>query len=57
MFERIDHQRNIIEMVTQVPDIAGCADRMIYIRDGAVKGREGIEAELQSSLGPLRGLI
>jgi ABC-type lipoprotein export system ATPase subunit len=42
MLERFDRQRNIIEMVTQVPDIAGCADRIIYIRDGAVKVREGI---------------
>ncbi|MGB2981529.1 MAG: hypothetical protein WBC77_09800 [Candidatus Zixiibacteriota bacterium] len=40
--EIIDHQRNLVEMVAQEPDIAGCADQIVHIRDGAVEGQERI---------------
>jgi ABC-type protease/lipase transport system fused ATPase/permease subunit len=40
--EIIDRQRNLVEMVTQKPDVVGCADQTVFIRDGAVKGQERI---------------
>jgi putative ABC transport system ATP-binding protein len=43
IFERLHHQGNTIIIVTHEHDIATYADRIIYIRDGAVEKEERIK--------------